>query len=71
MTSHEIAFWLQIRPSTHLNKILLQMVDMGLITFIEKPHRKSINKRVFSATGKGRYLAALFVERQDDYEISL
>jgi len=58
MTSHQIAFWVHMKPSTHFNKILMGAVDLGWIKYRTIEHRKGVNKREFRSTVKGRSVAA-------------
>lgn len=56
LTTHQIAFWLSIRPSGHLRGLLREMEKLGWVMSAEKHHRPGIEKRVYEITISGRRL---------------
>lgn len=46
-TMYEIADLLHMQPSTHLTKILMEMVAEGDLNFRVTSHRPNSNKRIF------------------------
>lgn len=62
ITAREMAFWLNMRPSTHFRGILSEMVDSGLVGFKEMPHRPNVIKRVYTLTELGKFAAEAALE---------
>ena len=62
ITTHQIAFWAQMRPSNHLRDILGTMEELGWVASIDKFHRPQITKKLYSITPDG--LATLGIPQQ-------
>lgn len=57
LTSHQLAFWVGLQPSTHFNQVLLFAVERGWLKMVWMPHRPNIRKRGFAVTEKGQLTA--------------
>ncbi len=53
LTMHRIAFWIGLKPSGHLLKILHEMEEDGMLSRETVPHRPNINKFLWSLTPQG------------------
>lgn len=53
LSMHRVAFWIGMKPSDHLLKILHEMKGEGLLSNKVVPHRPNINKFLWSLTDDG------------------
>lgn len=54
LTTHQIAFWVRMRPSGHLRRILREMEIDGWVKVTKKFHRPGIEKSLYEVTANGR-----------------
>lgn len=47
LTVYEVAELMGLERSTYLQKLLMELVENGQLTVIQKPHRPGVMKRVF------------------------
>lgn len=57
LTMRQIAFWLQICPSSHLMNLLRELQAAGKLVAIEAPHRPNIGKFLWRLSSDGKALA--------------
>lgn len=57
LTMYSIAFWLQMRPSSHLMSILNEMHKDGWLHKAEMKHRRNMRKYLWAASVKGARIA--------------
>lgn len=53
LTTHQIAFWMQMKPSGHLRGLLQEMERAGWVSSEQKHHRPGIEKSVYNITLNG------------------
>lgn len=47
LTMYDVAKYIGMKPSTHLMKMLMEMVENGTLGFTVAPHRSNRDKRLF------------------------
>lgn len=63
LTVHQIAFWLQMSPSTHLRGIVAELVTEGLAYDVWQSHRPNVRRRVYQITLPGLSKVAQFRDK--------
>ncbi len=62
LTMTQIAFWLQMRPSTHLMGILKEMQRSGLLKAKKERYRSNSDRFIWTLTADGERTAKFFSE---------
>ena len=67
LTSHQLAFWLSMTPSSHLRGMVKELVSEGLVYERWDSHRPNIKKRIYQLTLPGTSKAtAILAKRHAD-----